>query len=166
MLTKTYLILSVMLALLMSNTAQAQNNGEEVISELKIFRVDKVENGENLVAADEIKAGDTVEYQLTYTNNMGESITKLKPELPVPQGMKLVAETATPSLTGAALEAQGSIQALPIRTRYQLPNGKTVTRDVTPDQFKRLQWMVNRLASGESITLSVRMVVTEPGNDS
>ena len=163
-----YLITGMILALLISNFAQAQETQEQedVTSELKIFRVDNNQDGERLIAIDEIEAGDTVEYQLTYKNNMEEAITNLKPELPVPNGMQMVPQTAKPSLVGAALQSQGTIQSLPIRTQYQLPNGETVTRDVSPDQFKRVQWMVNRLAEGESVTLSVRMLVTNPGNDS
>ena len=160
---KLTLYLCAIFALLISNTTQAQNNAsEDVSSELEIFRVDKTDDEETLIAVDEINAGDTVEYQLTYVNNMGEAITNLKPELPIPQGMTLVPNTAAPEISGASLQAQGVIQSLPIRTEFELPNGETVVKSATPEQYKRIQWLVSQLNEGDSVLVSVRMAVNNP----
>lgn len=139
--------------------AFAQNDNA-VTSELKLFKI-SVQNGEEIAEEiTEIQPGDTVEYRLTYTNNLTSPISRLKPVLPVPDGVVYIANTAQPNLDAASLRTNGpGFEQLPIMRRDTLPSGETVEKEVPATEYRRLQWIISSLDDGAAATLKVRMRV-------
>jgi len=134
---------------------------EEVTSVLEVFRITVNEDGEEIsVPSTEVAPGDLIEYRLTYTNKLDESITQLYPILPVPIGMEFKIESATPSLEGASLSNSGNtFQRLPLTRQVRQPDGTTVTVEVPSREYRRLRWMVPSLDAGDQVILVARVKV-------
>lgn len=79
-----------------ANAMAQQNNG--VVSVLEQLLVTVDENGQEILTpTEEAKPGDTLVYRVTYTNNLDNGITELRPVLPIPIGMEYLLESATPN---------------------------------------------------------------------
>jgi len=158
---KTILFLGIILGI--SQVVNAQENESGVVSELKAFRITvDIDEGEQATEVTEISPGDLIEYRLTYTNNLGNSISELKPVLPIPAGMQYVPDTANPSLHQASVSTSGdNFGSLPLRRQVTLPSGLQTSEEVPQEEFRRLQWMVDTLGAGESVQLVARVRVIE-----
>lgn len=136
-------------------------SGEAVSSVLEAFRITTDQAGEEIATkVEEVTPGDLIEYRLTYTNNLGESISQLQPVLPVPMGMEYQLLSAEPVLTGASLSNSGTdFQPVPLTRQVRDEDGNVVTREVSGREYRRLRWTVETLGSGQEVLLTARVRV-------
>lgn len=137
-----------------------QTSGE-VDSRLTAFKVNGTEGKTQLTESSSVKPGDIVAYRLVYQNNQGEPIRQLRPTLPIPEGMIMIPNTATPTLYGAALSAGGAVETLPIKSKRTLPNGLVVETEAKPTEFRQIQWLITEIAPGDSAVFTVQVRVRE-----
>lgn len=166
MTNKTTLLISVFLFTAFLSS-KAQDN-KDLSSELETYKITTTNNGnEKAVETSETQPGDTIEYRLTYTNNTSSDISNLKPTLPVPDGVKYVADSANPELSKTSLSTTGkNFKKLPIIREETNARGETVKREVPANEYRRLQWTVSSLKGGDSVKLSARVKVNDVNNSS
>lgn len=138
----------------------AQRN--QLLSDLKAFKVVKVDNKEQLVETNSVMPGDIIEYQLTYINETGGSISNLRPVLPVPDGMIFIEETANPTLHAVSITNDQVFQQPPVLKEIVLPNGSKGKIKVDPKEYRFLQWLQDSMNSGEIKTFKARMRIIAP----
>ena len=136
---------------------------EGVSSVLEIFQITVNENGEEVfVPAEEVTPGETFEYRLTYTNNLDNGISQLRPILPIPIGMEYMLESANPTPEGASLSNTGNaFQELPLTRQVRQPDGTTTEEEVPGREYRRLRWLVPSLDAGDQVILVARVKVID-----
>lgn len=146
----------------MSVQLMAQQS-EGVTSTLQVYNITVNDDGEEIATeTTEVTPGDIIEYRMTYTNNLDNSITNLQPILPIPVGMEFVLESASPNPEGASLSNSGdSFQRLPLTRQVRQPDGTTVEEEVPSREYRRLRWMVPSLNAGDQVILVARVKVID-----
>ena len=154
-------LLAILLLGFVSQAFAQQQEG--ITSVLEVFRITVDENGEEIaVATTDVTPGDLIEYRLTYTNNLGNSISSLRPVLPIPIGMEYLLDSASPNPEGASLSNTGnSFQSVPLTREVRQPDGTTVTEEVPGREYRRLRWLVPSLEAGDQVILVARVKVIE-----
>ncbi|MBO6534955.1 MAG: hypothetical protein JJ966_01950 [Balneolaceae bacterium] len=157
----TCIFLTMMLLGFAANAMAQQNNG--VVSVLEQLLVTVDENGQEILTpTEEAKPGDTLVYRVTYTNNLDNGITELRPVLPIPIGMEYLLESATPNAEGASLSNTGNtFQNLPLTRQVRQPDGTTIEELVPGREYRRLRWLVPSLEAGEQVILVARVKVID-----
>lgn len=137
--------------------------GEGVSSVLEAYRITVNDNGEEIaVETTEVAPGDFIEYRLTYTNNLDESVSSLSAILPIPIGMEYILETATPKPEGASLSNTGNaFQPVPLTRQVRQPDGTTTQEEVPGREYRRLRWLVPSLEAGDQVILVARVKVID-----
>lgn len=138
----------------------AQNN--ELVSDLKAFKVLLVDGEEELIEATSVKPGDIIEYQLTYTNQTGGGITNLRPVLPIPQGMMFIEETANPSIHAVSISEDQLFRKPPLFKEVTLPNGSKSQIKISAKEYRYLQWLQEEMDSNEQVMFTARLKVITP----
>lgn len=157
---KTIFLTIILLGLAVQSFAQ-QSDG--ISSVLEVYRITMNDDGEETATeTTEVTPGDLIEYRLTYTNNLGNSISQLMPVLPIPVGMEFVLESANPNAEGASLSNTGNtFQGLPLTRQVRQPDGTTTEELVPSREYRRLRWLVPSLETGEQVILVARVKVIE-----
>jgi uncharacterized repeat protein (TIGR01451 family) len=136
---------------------------EDVSSTLEVYKITTNQQGEE--TAEEVTTitrGDTLEYQVTYTNNLPNSISNLQPVLPIPTGIEYMANTAEPEINTASLSPSGSnFQQLPIMREETTESGLATENEVPAREYRRLRWSVPSLDSQNSVTVTARVQVIQ-----
>jgi len=146
------------------NLVTAQNAGQQdITSNLKVFKIKTESQGQvSRQTVQTVEPGDTLEYQLTYTNHLDNAISQLKPVLPIPNGVEYLGNSANPSIVGASLSLQeGPMQNLPIQEQTTTSSGLQVNQNASHDKFRRIQWLINSLQPNSSLTLTARVKVVK-----
>lgn len=160
--TQILLALGIAISLMAMDMQVLQAQNEDVSSTLEVYKIIQEAGGETAEPVSEVTPGDTLQYRLTYTNNLSEPISNLRPVLPVPAGMQYLG-TAEPALEAASLDGSGTtFQSVPITRMVTLQNGEQQERDVPFEEYRWLQWTVPQLQAQGSVTLRARVKVIEP----
>jgi uncharacterized repeat protein (TIGR01451 family) len=158
------LSLGMLVAPALAQTTGSANSNKEIESVLTSKKVTiGADKKELLVEAKNAKPGEIIEYQATYTNKSKAGISKLTPNLPVPEGTEYLAGTARPASIKATL-GDGKFEAIPLKRKVKLPSGKEVEQEVPASRYKALQWSLGDLGPGKSITVSARVRVSDAPN--
>lgn len=158
---KNKCILFTIIILGLSVQLMAQQS-EGVTSILQVYKITVDDDGEETATeTTEVTPGDLIEYRVTYTNNLDNSITQLLPILPIPVGMEYMLESASPNLEGASLSNTGTFQRLPLTRQVRQPDGTTVEEEVPSREYRRLRWMVPSLNAGDQVILVARVKVID-----
>lgn len=113
-------------------------------------------NGTNLVATTEAMPGDTIEYQVTYSNNGTKPARDVLAMLPVPQGgVSYVADSAFPVAVQASIDGT-TFAPMPLK-RTVKRDGKQITEVVPVSEYRFLRWKLGDIPPGASATVSSRM---------
>lgn len=142
--------------------AFAQQN-DELTSVLQVYKITTNDDGDEVAnETTEVTPGDLIEYRLTYTNNLDNSITQLMPVLPIPVGMEFELDSASPNAEGASLSNTGNtFQRLPLTRQVRQPDGTTAEELVPSREYRRLRWLVPSLDAGEQVILVARVKVID-----
>jgi len=133
--------------------SSAENN---VLVALHAFKVVSTATGTKLVATDAAQPGDTIEYQVTYSNKGTTAARDVLATLPVPKGgLAYVADSATPAAVQASVDG-AHFAALPL-TRTVTRDGKQRVETVPVSEYRFLRWKLGDIPAGASSTVSSRM---------
>lgn len=159
-----FLSLGMHAAPVLAQAAGAANSNKEIEAVLTSKKVMiGADKKEALVEAKNAKPGEIIEYQATYTNKSKSAIGKLTPNLPIPEGTEYQAGTAKPALIKATL-GDGKFEAIPLKRKVKLPDGKEVEQEVPAARYKALQWSLGELPAGKSVTVIARVRVSDTPN--
>jgi uncharacterized repeat protein (TIGR01451 family) len=129
-----------------------------VAVELSANRVTKQQGKELLVAADEAKPGELIEYRALYRNDGASEAKGLLATLPIPRGTQYVAGSALPRGVQASLDGR-TFAAVPLKRTVRTPDGRTVVQDVPVAEYRALRWPLGALSSRDQRTVSARVRV-------
>lgn len=140
-------------------TANSNNDIQAVLTGKKVtIGADKKEV---LADAKTAAPGDIIEYAATYTNKGKAALKNLTPNLPIPADTEYQAATAAPAMGVKATLGDGKYEAIPLKRKVKLPDGKVVEQEVPPAKYRALQWSLGELAPGKSVTVSARVRVSD-----
>lgn len=155
------------LLLLLAGSGFAQQNQliaqrNEVVSDLKAFKVIIENKKEKLVPAESVLPGDIIEYQLTYSNQTNGAISNLRPILPIPEGMVFIDQSAKPSMHAVSITDDQVFQVPPIVREITLPNGSKGKIKVDAKEYRFIQWLQESMAKGDTKVFKARMRIIAP----
>jgi uncharacterized repeat protein (TIGR01451 family) len=117
---------------------------------------------EVLEAADRALPGEIIEYQVVYKNKGKTDVAGLQATLPVPVGMDYLPGTSRPVSVMASVDGE-KFDAVPLRRRVKLPDGREQIHDVPYTEYRFLRWDVGNLAGGKSAKVTARVQVSPVG---
>ena len=141
--------------------ASSNKEIEAVLTSKKV--IVGAEQKETLIDAKNVKPGEIIEYQATYANKSKASISQLTPNLPIPEGTEYLPGSARPARVKATL-GDGKFEAIPLKRKVKLPDGKEVEQEVPASKYRALQWSLGELPAGKSMTVSARVRVSDAPN--
>lgn len=112
---------------------------------------------ELLTDVSQVKPGDKLQYELTYSNAGAVAIKGLLATLPIPAGTSYQPDTAMPP--PATVSADGVQFGKPPLKRQVERNGKVVEETIPPQEYKALRWSIGDLAANGSVTVKARVEV-------
>ncbi|WP_296949589.1 hypothetical protein [uncultured Massilia sp.] len=140
-------------------------DGDQVAVTLRAFQVVASGKDVRLVPTTQAQPGDVIEYQVTYQNAGKVVARQVKATLPVPEGgMAYLEGSAAPAGLQASLD--GVTFAVPPLKREVVRNGRRQQETVPPTEYRFLRWELGDLGAGQSVTVSSRMRLGEPGKRS
>lgn len=128
----------------------------EVEVTLRAFQVVSAAGASTLVPTTRAKPGDTIEYQVTYTNRGATPARDVKAILPIPKGgMTYLAGSALPAKVLASLDGVNYAPA-PLQ-REVVRDGRRVVEPVPLVEYRTLRWDLGDLPAAKSATVTSRM---------
>lgn len=144
-----------------SANSWAQSNKGPIDVELTAYKIVAKGEKDELEAADKIKPGETIEYQVRYANNSKDAVKNLAATLPIPSGMEFVLGSALPA--GAEGSTDGkTFVSLPIKRVTKNADGSTKIVMVPLSEYRALRWSIGELAAGKTVTVFARARVLGP----
>jgi len=129
-----------------------------VAVELSAQRVTKAQGKEVLVAADQAKPGELIEYRALYRNDGASEAKGLMATLPIPRGTQYVAGSATPRGVEASLDGR-TFAPVPLTRTVKTADGRTVVQEVPVSEYRTLRWPLGVLPTKQSRTVAARVRV-------
>lgn len=142
----------------------AQNSKNDLAIALTARKVVKLADGkERLLPADRAFPGEVIQYDAQYVNQSAKPLNNVAPTLPIPTGMVLVPESASPSPAEASLDGR-TFQPIPLTRKVRLPNGEEKEEVVPATEYRALRWHIGDMAAGTKTLVSARtrLVPTNP----
>ena len=115
---------------------------------------------EVLIEAKTAKPGDVIEYHVTYTNKGKTPARDVLATLPIPEGTDFQRNTIKPVGAKATI-GNGRFEAIPLKRKVKLPNGKEEEIEVPLSEYRALQWSLGELAAGKSVVVVARVRVSD-----
>lgn len=115
--------------------------------------------GEKLVAADQAKPGDVIQYDAVYRNTSKGAVSNLQATVPIPSGLEYLPESAKPAGATASLDGK-EFSKLPLRRK-----GADGKEELVPAaEYRALRWPIAELKPGASatVTLRARVLTNQP----
>ena len=138
----------------------AQNPKNDLAISLTARKVVKLADGkERLLPADRAFPGEVIQYDALYLNQSEAPLNNVSPTLPIPTGMVLVPESASPPPAEASLDGR-TFEPIPLKRKVRLPNGDEKEEIVPPTEYRALRWHVGDMAAGAKATVSARTRLT------
>jgi len=135
---------------------QAAPRSGDVALDLKHFKVvAKADGKEELVAANEARPGEIIEYQLRCTNEGARDIADFQPSIPIPAGLEFVPKSATPDEVTASTDGR-TWGAIPLKRTLKLAGGEEKVVPVPYREYRFIRWSAMALGAGKSLRMSVR----------
>lgn len=147
------LVLGVLLA-----PAIARASGDVSVV-LTAQRVSVVDGKETKSPAEQARPGDVIEYRAEYKNDGAAPVKQLAATLPVPNGMEYLPRTAAPQTLHASLDGT-KFEAVPLKRRVRLADGREVLRDVPASEYRFLRWSLGTLGARQTRAVAARVRVS------
>jgi len=128
---------------------------KDLTAEMKVWKILKKDGVESRVAADRVKAGDVLEYQVIYQNHSTKTLRNIQAQLPVPAAMEYVSGSAHPAGVQASIDGN-KFASVPLRRRVVV-DGKSKVEIVPSSEYRYLRWNIASLGVHKSSTVSARM---------
>jgi uncharacterized repeat protein (TIGR01451 family) len=151
------LLFTATLALL---SVQANAKGEDVLhGVLEQFRLVRSADGkESRLPVENVKPGETLEYQVRYTNKGEVPVSQFVVTLPIPQGLELMALSDQPRASMASTDGV-VFNVQPLKRRVRQADGRDIIEDVPLIEYRALRWQIGQLEAGKSVQFAARAKV-------
>lgn len=138
--------------------------GADVRVKLDVFKVVQQADGKEALVSGGAGPGDTVEYQVRYTNAGNAKVQNLLATLPIPDGgMEYLPAGVSPANVQASTD--GVIFApVPLKRNVTDATGKVVVQLVPVSQYRVLRWELGELSPGKDATVRSRMRLSKFSN--
>lgn len=143
----------------------APASAESVASQLTVSHVVETDDGtEVLEPAESVAPGETLEYELVYTNETDMSLNAFTVVGPVPEGTDFI-EGSAHSVPEARLEAQIAGMGwapVPVFRAIVQPDGTVTQEEVPAEAYEALRWRLSgEVAPGLSVQATYRVRVED-----
>ncbi len=159
----SFVRLSISALLMVAAVVPAAWSAETVRSQMNAYLVTQNNGKESLKPATTAEPGDTLEYQLAYTNTSAQAVSALNVVVPVPantQYLDKTAATRVPSRFEVSLDGGKFWESEPVKRLRKDKDGSMVEMIVPPSEYTHLRWQVERpLGGGEVQQFSYRIQV-------
>lgn len=131
----------------------------EVNVELTAFRIIS-ETGDKVryTSAEQIAPGDLLEYWVVYTNTGERAVNNLRAQLPIPDGLVYVQESARPTDVLASRDGQ-SFAETPLLRWTTDASGQRTREPVPLGEYRMLRWVKPTLQAGDRFVVRARAQV-------
>lgn len=123
-----------------------------LLGTMEAFVVEKKDDKEKLIAAQDVEPNQVVEYQLTYTNKGASSISGLTVVGPVPEGTSYVSNTAlADGVANLKVSIDGGLtfESEPVTREVVKENGEVIETVISTEQYTHLQWIAQGAIEAE-----------------
>jgi hypothetical protein len=127
--------------------------------ELSAFKIVPATPGhpEELVAAEQARAGDQLEYRAVYRNPTAAPVHHVLVTVPVPRtGVEYVLDTAAPKADLASADGKQFSQ-LPLLRVETTPDGRKVSKPAPGADYRFLRWDLGDVPAGATRTVRTRV---------
>lgn len=166
MIIKVMKLLVVVTALLFMALPTCGEDSGAIDVRLTVLKVEMVAGDQEVfVHAETIRPGDLLQYEIVYKVNGKDKVLELLAQLPIPEGMEYVANSARPAKVQASVDGK-NFSPVPLQRRVKMVNGQELLEDIPTLDFCALGWPLRGLAPGDEVTVSARLKVNfipEPG---
>jgi uncharacterized repeat protein (TIGR01451 family) len=147
----------------LSISAVIAQNAQNLQISLKALRVvtaaDQKETKETLVPAEQVKPGDVVEYQATYTNTASRPLRNLQATVPIPASLEFLPDSAKPTTVLASVDGK-TFSRVPLMRQTRAAGGPQKSEAVPYREYRFLRWDIGELSAKKSIVVSARAKVS------
>ena len=154
---------SIAITITLSISAVIAQNAQNLQITLKALRVitaeDQKETKETLVPADQVKPGDVVEYQATYTNTASRPLRNLQATVPIPASLEYLPESAKPAIVLASIDGK-TFGRVPLMRQTRAAGGQQKSEAVPYREYRFLRWDIGELSAKKNIVVSARAKVS------
>jgi len=151
-------VLAIALAALVTTASAWSAAQADVTVALTAHRVIQKGGREVLEPGDQAFPGEVLEYRATYRNAGDAGVKKLAATLPIPDGMQLIANTASPRGVLGSLDGR-TFATLPLHHTVKLENGREVRVEVPASEIRFLRWTIAALSGNAERSVSARVRV-------
>ncbi len=139
-----------------AQSPQGQSQAGDLAISLNARRVVKQSDGkERLLAADRAFPGEVIQYDALYYNKSKKPLQNVSPTLPIPKGMVLVPQSASPAPAEASLDGR-QFEPIPLKRKITLADGTEQEQEVPSTQYRALRWHLGQMTAGAQATVSAR----------
>ncbi len=128
----------------------------DVTVELTANRVTKAQGRDVLSAAEQARPGDVIQYRALYRNAGKGAARGLLATIPIPRGTHYVPGTANPKRVEASLNGR-TFAPVPLTRKVRTADGRTVTREVPPEEYVALRWSLGALPAQTAREVAARV---------
>jgi len=126
--------------------------------QLTVMKIESTAGGEVFVPAETIRPGDLLQYEIVYRIKGEDEVLELLAQLPIPEGMEYVPDSAQPPKVLGSLGGS-DFSPLPLPGKNPLPSGPEPSMKIPPVKYRTLGWTMRGLAPGDEFTVSARLRV-------
>lgn len=150
---------TIAITITLSISAVIAQNAQNPQITLKALRVviaeDQKETKETLVSAEQVKPGDVIEYQATYTNTASRPLKNLQANLPIPAALEYLPDSAKPTSVMASIDGK-TFGRVPLMRQTRSAGGQQKSEAVPYSEYRFLRWDIGELSAKKSIVVSAR----------
>lgn len=151
------LLMAVLILFLMALSAQGEESGD-IDVQVTVLKIEHSGGAEVLVPAEIIRPGDVLQYELVYKIKGQDKVLELLAQLPVPEGMEYVPNSAKPLKVLGSLDGI-DFSAVPLPDKVTLVDGRELSENIPTVKYRTLGWAMRGLAPGDEFTVSARLKV-------
>lgn len=131
---------------------------DDIDVQLTVLKIEVVSGEEIFAPVAVIRPGDVLQYTLVYKIIGKDEILELLTQLPIPEGMEYVPDSARPSNVHASLD-NNDFSPVPLQRTVKKINGQESREEIPAWAYRTLGWPMRGLAPGDEITVSARLRV-------
>jgi len=148
-------------------TWAAANKAQIAKSDLAISLVARkvvvqADGKEQLLPAERAYPGEIIQYDAHYVNQSGDSLGRVSPVIPIPNGMVYLPNSANPPPAEASLDGR-TFAPIPLRRTVVTPSGERRVEEVPPTEYRALRWRLGALTAGGQATVTARTKLIPAG---
>lgn len=114
------------------------------------------DGAEQLIAGDEARPGEVLEYAAAYRNLSNRPLTDLLATLPIPAGTEFLANSAVPAPDAASIDGQ-TFYPFPLKRTVKQADGTEQEELVPASEYVALRWKIPTLTPRNTITVRARV---------